>query len=135
VLTAGGYPPIGPGDVGQGSGGSGWSGAVDAADGSGSDLPSATTNSVDDPSRHGLLSGPLAIAQVVGGAVDQAADLVKPGAAVAVATGFGFPLGLMLLVLLFLVIQNRLDHRDPKLRAAPLTHAETTVAFEEEESL
>lgn len=88
-----------------------------------------------DPSRHGLLAGPLGLVQAVGGAVSGATAIVKPGAAVAVATSFGFPLSLMLAVLLFLVIQSRLDHRDPKLRAAPLTGAELTVDFEEEEQL
>ncbi len=60
---------------------------------------------------------------------------VKPAAVAAVATTFGFPIALMVAVLLFLLIQGRLDGRDPKLRAAPLTAADTTVAFIDEEAL
>jgi hypothetical protein len=73
--------------------------------------------------------------EAVTGAVSGAADIVRPGVAVTVATTFGFPLGLMLAVLLFLVIQSRLDHRDPKLRSAPHTAEDTALAFEEEEVL
>jgi hypothetical protein len=54
---------------------------------------------------------------------------VKTEAASAVAQTFGFPLALMLAVLIFLLIQSRMDERDPKLRRAPLTRAETTVLF------
>ncbi|HEX5823528.1 MAG TPA: hypothetical protein VFY18_03620 [Candidatus Limnocylindrales bacterium] len=55
--------------------------------------------------------------------------------AVAVAASFGFPLALMLAVLLFLIIQSRLDDRDPKLRAAPLTSADTFLPFADEGDL
>jgi hypothetical protein len=41
----------------------------------------------------------------------------------------------MAVVLFFLVIQPRLDGRDPKLRAAPRTSSESLVLFEEEGSL
>jgi len=60
---------------------------------------------------------------------------VKPAAAAAVATEFSFPLILMIAVLLFLLIQSRLDGRDPKLRAAPLTSAETILPFRDEDQL
>jgi hypothetical protein len=60
---------------------------------------------------------------------------VKPEAASAVAQTFGFPLALMLAVLLFLLIQSRMDERDPKLRRAPLTTAETTIPFLNEADL
>lgn len=60
---------------------------------------------------------------------------VKPEAATAVAQTFGFPIALMLAVLAFLVIQGRMDERDPKLRRAPLTAAETTVFFVNEAEL
>ena len=60
---------------------------------------------------------------------------VKPEAASAVAQTFGFPLALMLAVLLFLLIQSRMDERDPKLRRAPLTSAETTIPFVNEADL
>jgi hypothetical protein len=39
---------------------------------------------------------------------------------------------LMLLVVLFLTVQSRLDGGDPKLRAAPLTAAETYLPFADE---
>ena len=48
---------------------------------------------------------------------------------------FSFPLVLMLAVLLFLFIQSEVDRRDPKLRAAPRTVAETVIPFEEEDEL
>ena len=54
---------------------------------------------------------------------------VKPEAASAIAQTFGFPLALMLAVLFFLIVQGRMDERDPKLRRAPLTSSETTVLF------
>ncbi len=38
----------------------------------------------------------------------------------------------MLAVLFFLIIQGRMDERDPKLRRAPLTSSETTVLFANE---
>lgn len=60
---------------------------------------------------------------------------VKPEAATAVAQTFGFPLALMLAVLGFLIIQGRMDDRDPKLRGAPLTAAETTILFVNEADL
>jgi len=75
-----------------------------------------------------LISGVATVADRVGATV-------KPAAAVAVATTFSFPLLLMLAVLLFLLGQAHLDHRDPKLRVAPMTAAETTVTFEEEADL
>jgi hypothetical protein len=59
--------------------------------------------------------------------------IVQPAAAV--ATSFAFPLLLMLIVLFFLVVQPRMDGRDPKLRAAPHGATETVVLFEEEEAL
>jgi hypothetical protein len=44
-------------------------------------------------------------------------------------------MALMVATLLFLVAQSRLDHRDPKLRAAPRSGAETVVPFTEESQL
>jgi hypothetical protein len=69
---------------------------------------------------------------VADAAVDQAAIIVKPAAAAAVASSFAFPLILMLAVLFFLVVQPRMDARDPKLRNAPRTATETFVQFEDE---
>jgi hypothetical protein len=61
--------------------------------------------------------------------------VVRPAAAAAVASSFTFPLLLMLAVLLFLAIQAQLDRRDPKLRNAPRTTAETFLPFEDEAQL
>ena len=41
----------------------------------------------------------------------------------------------MIAVLLFLLIQSRMDDRDPKLRLAPLTTADTVLPFRDEEGL
>lgn len=68
-------------------------------------------------------------------AATQVSSVVKPAAAAAVATTFGFPLALMAAVAFYLAVQWRVDLRDPKLRAAPQTTAETVVPFEEEEQL
>ena len=100
--------------------------------------------------RHGALTGGgrhrsanepfvrrAAPATLVGGFVRGVADrigpTVQPAAAAAVATTFGFPLILMLAVLLFLIVQSRLDGRDPKLRSAPLTTAETFLPSVDED--
>jgi hypothetical protein len=69
----------------------------------------------------------------VTGVAERFGPSVKP--AVAIAATFGFPLALMLAVLLFLIIQSRLDDRDPKLRAAPLTSSETYLPFADEGDL
>ena len=61
--------------------------------------------------------------------------MVRPAAAAAVATTFSFPLALMIAVLLFLLVQNRVDGRDPKLRAAPQTARDTVVKFKHEVDL
>jgi hypothetical protein len=63
----------------------------------------------------------------------QVRTTVKPAAVVAVATTFTFPLALAVLVLLYLLVQARLDSRDPKLRFAPSSAGETYIAFEEED--
>jgi hypothetical protein len=52
-----------------------------------------------------------------------------------VATTFGFPLGLTFIVLAFVLIQGWIDARDPKLRHAPRTLADTTIRFREENEL
>ena len=59
----------------------------------------------------------------------------RPEAAVKVATTFGFPLGLMIAVVLFLIVQNQVDRRDPKLRTAPRHVYDTIVPFREEYEL
>jgi len=75
------------------------------------------------------------VGAVVTGVVKGVQTAVKPEAASAVAQTFGFPLALMIAVLGFLIIQGRMDERDPKLRRAPLTAAETTVLFVDEGEL
>lgn len=46
------------------------------------------------------------------------------------ARQFGFPLGLAVLVLAFLAVQARLDDRDPKLAAAPVTVDDDLLRFQ-----
>lgn len=64
---------------------------------------------------------------------EQLQSTVRPEAVRAVAATFTFPLALAVLVLLFLVLQRRLDDRDPKLRNAPRSTGEAYLAFEEED--
>ena len=71
----------------------------------------------------------------VAGFAEQLRWTIKPAAAAAVASNFGFPLILMILVVIFLLVQSRLDARDPKLRVAPLTPADSLVAFRDEDEL
>ena len=79
---------------------------------------------------------PIVIAdRVLAQAASQVAAVVRPGAAAAVATTFSFPLALMLAVLVFLLVQRYVDRRDPKLRAAPRSTAESLVEFKDEEGL
>lgn len=73
--------------------------------------------------------------QVWSAIVEGVEHAVRPEAAAKVATTFGFPLVLMLAVLLFLVIQDLIDRRDPKLRAAPRTVTETLQKFRDEDEL
>jgi hypothetical protein len=72
---------------------------------------------------------------IISGVAQQIQKTVKPAAAAAVVTTFSFPLILMIAVLLFLLVQSRLDGRDPKLRAAPLTASETILPFRDEDQL
>jgi hypothetical protein len=58
---------------------------------------------------------------------------VKPAVVAAVATTFSFPLALAALVILFLLVQARMDSRDPKLRHAPKTAWESYIPFREED--
>jgi hypothetical protein len=75
------------------------------------------------------------VQEIVSTTVSEAAKLVKPEVAAAVATTFGFPLGLAIVVVLFLAVQTRLDHRDPKLRAAANADSELMMQFESEDEL
>jgi hypothetical protein len=99
----------------------------------GKGLAGAIESTVALPNRHG---GPADFfSGLVASVADRVGPTVQPAAAAAVATAFGFPLALMLAVLAFLVIQSRLDGRDPKLRSAPLTSADTIVPFANEVDL
>ncbi len=64
-----------------------------------------------------------------------AAVVIQPTAAAEVATTFGFPLILMLLVILFLLVQGRLDHRDPKLTQAARSQLDLIASFAGEDEL
>ena len=64
---------------------------------------------------------------------DQVRSTVKPAVVAALAQTFTFPLALAAIVLLFLLIQSRLDERDPKLRYAPRSAGEAYIEFEEED--
>jgi hypothetical protein len=75
------------------------------------------------------------IQQVLGAAFEGVRRVVQPQAAGVIAAEFGFPLVLTLAVIGFLVVQSRVDHRDPKLRLAPQSTVETIVKFKEESEL
>jgi hypothetical protein len=73
------------------------------------------------------------IGAVIGAVTNQVKSSVKPAAVAALAQSFTFPLTLAVLVVLFLLVQSRLDGRDPKLRYAPRSAGEAFVEFEEED--
>ncbi|MGZ8474641.1 MAG: hypothetical protein ACXWWQ_00255, partial [Candidatus Limnocylindria bacterium] len=75
------------------------------------------------------------LGQIWEAATDGISRAVSPAAAAQVAKTFGFPLALMLAVLLFLIVQDRVDRRDPKLRTAPRNVFDTVVRFKEEHEL
>jgi hypothetical protein len=78
--------------------------------------------------------GPIdLVGGVLSAAVAQVGLIVQPDAAVAVAAEFTFPLALAMAVLLFLVVQDQVDRRDPKLRMAPQHVAETLIGFTTED--
>ena len=80
--------------------------------------------------------GPLDfLGSVVSGAVGTVGLILRPEAALAVAGEFTFPLALAIAVLLFLVVQDQVDRRDPKLRTAPRHQNDTFIRFEPEEQL
>jgi hypothetical protein len=91
--------------------------------------PTSATPPLSQPKSPGLFDA------LISRVANQAFVVVRPAAAAAVASSFTFPLLLMLAVLLFLAIQGQLDRRDPKLRNAPRTVAETVLPFEDEAQL
>jgi hypothetical protein len=133
IASAGAHRP----GAGPGAGG-GWTGP-----GGGGAIVGSAPASIDEPSHgdvlsssSGLRSQPAGhggpgdlLGAFFGSVAERVAPTVQPAAVAAVASAFGFPLVLMLAVVLFLVIQSRLDSRDPKLRAAPLTAADTYLPF------
>ncbi|HET7677861.1 MAG TPA: hypothetical protein VFK38_08390, partial [Candidatus Limnocylindrales bacterium] len=72
---------------------------------------------------------------IVSGVASHAQSTIRPAAAAAVATTFGFPFVLMQLVLIFLVVQSRLDARDPKLRESAPSPTDSLVPFDDEDDL
>ncbi len=72
------------------------------------------------------------ISALVSGIAQRVGAALKPDAVEAVVTTFTFPMFLMAAVLVFLIVQWRMDDRDPKLRNAPLTAAHNTLAFDDE---
>jgi hypothetical protein len=70
---------------------------------------------------------------VISAAVENIGLVVRTDAAVAVAAEFTFPLALALAVLLFLVVQDKVDRRDPKLRSAPQHATDTLIRFQGED--
>jgi hypothetical protein len=104
-------------------------GPTDAAD---SGQPNAAPGVTETPSRPFI--GPVdLVGGVVSAAVAQVRLIVRPEAAAAVAAEFTFPLALALAVLLFLVVQDQMDRRDPKLRMAPENVGETLIGFTSED--
>lgn len=88
-----------------------------------------------DPALDALLDAPrAAIGALILGVEERVREAMKPAAVAAVATTFTFPIALMAVVLLFLLVQGRLDGRDPKFRSAPLTSADTMVDFTDEDT-
>jgi len=115
-----------------GSGSNGPANPVEPTAGSGRPVQASTGNPIV-PSVDRGPGGPIdLVGSWVRSAADQLGSTVQPAAVVAVAATFGFPLALMLAVLLFLIVQSRLDGRDPKLRSAPLTKADTFLPFADE---
>jgi hypothetical protein len=64
-----------------------------------------------------------------GAAPDPAAPPQYGGNAVRAARTLGFPMGIAALVVLFLVVQARVDSRDPRLVAAPVDDGDGALGF------
>jgi hypothetical protein len=116
-------------------------GVRSATPGTAANAPMAPVPAVPElPTEPAVTAGPGALVggvfgQVVSVAAEQVARYVHPEAAVVVASEFTFPLALALAVLAFLVVQHRVDRRDPKLRIAPQHIVETLVQFQGEDQL
>jgi len=79
--------------------------------------------------------GESLLSEVWDAAAQGIGNAVSAEAAAQVVKTFGFPLALMMAVFLFLIVQDRIDRRDPKLRAAPRSFLDTFVSFKEEGEL
>jgi hypothetical protein len=100
--------------------------------GGGGSVPPGAPSSGGSPSSQ--LGGDGGVIEAVIGAVtSQVQSTVRPAVVAALAQTFTFPLALAAIVLLFLLIQGRLDERDPKLRYAPRSAGEAYIEFGEED--
>jgi hypothetical protein len=90
-------------------------------------VPAGAVDSGSGPGEQTLFDSVLSVVN------EQLQSTVKPAAVAAVARTFTFPLALAVVVIVFLLVQARLDSRDPKLRLAPSSAGEAYVAFEEED--
>ncbi|NJD29849.1 MAG: hypothetical protein FIA92_16350 [Chloroflexi bacterium] len=79
-----------------------------------------------------MTSPPNLFNEVLGVVAQQVRTTVQPEAAAVVATTFSFPLALAILVVIFLLVQARLDSRDPKLRFAPRSAGDIYIPFQED---
>jgi hypothetical protein len=111
---------------------------VDTTDGGpdgGPDGGAGVLGTADDRIRQFLLEPVGIVGAFVSRVASQVRASVQPEVVQAVAETFTFPLALMLAVLLFLVIQHRLDRRDPKLRNDTATGAEIVIHFVDEQDV
>jgi hypothetical protein len=73
----------------------------------------------------GVTGGPARAALVSGESpAAQGSDLAER------ARSFAPPIGLLVAVVIFLVVQHRIDRRDPKLAGAPLDRLAASIGFE-----
>ena len=123
---------------------------LDETDGSSSGAPDPAPGAAPEPIAQPVPVGPAPyrpapipsalgpfdfLGSIVTSAVGNVALVLRPEAALAVATEFTFPLVLALAVLLYVVAQDQVDRRDPKLRMAPPHQRDTLIRFEAEERL
>jgi hypothetical protein len=115
--------------------GSGGSGGPSIAAGAQAVLPPAPAAGGNAPAKPASGDAAGSLVESVAQMAADAARAVTPGAVAVVATALGFPLALMALVFLFLLVQSRLDRRDPKLAADTQANADALVRFEVEDEL
>lgn len=83
------------------------------------------------PSKPKATATTAVVEPAVAAGEEQAVPLVdaETGGAVPTARELGFPLALAALVSAFVAVQGRLDHRDPKLAAAPISVDDDLLPF------